>query len=31
MAADLDMDAAGGEGWGDDAELNMDEGKFRMN
>lgn len=31
MAADLDMDAAGGEGWGDDAELNMDEGKFIIN
>lgn len=29
MAADLDMEAAGGEGWGDDAELNMDEGSFR--
>lgn len=27
MAADLDMEAAGGEGWGDDAELAMDEGK----
>lgn len=30
MAADLDMEAAGGEGWGDDAELNMDEGRFRL-
>uniref|UniRef100_A0A8C7Z4R3 Coatomer subunit alpha n=2 Tax=Percomorphaceae TaxID=1489872 RepID=A0A8C7Z4R3_9TELE len=28
MAADLDMEAAGGEGWGDDAELNMDEDGF---
>lgn len=28
MAADLDMDASGGEGWGDDAELQLDEGKF---
>lgn len=28
MAADLDMDAPGGEGWGDDAELQLDEGKF---
>lgn len=27
MAADLDMDVAGGEGWGDDAELQLDEGK----
>lgn len=27
MAADLDMDASGGEGWGDDAELQLDEGK----
>lgn len=26
MAADLDMDAPGGEGWGDDAELQLDEG-----
>lgn len=30
MAADLDMDTSGGEGWGDDAELQLDEGKFRM-
>lgn len=28
MAADLDMDASGGEGWGDDAELQLDEGNF---
>lgn len=28
MAADLDMDTSGGEGWGDDAELQLDEGKF---
>ncbi|MED6268154.1 hypothetical protein CHARACLAT_019377, partial [Characodon lateralis] len=28
MAADLDMEAAGGEGWGDDAELAMDEDGF---
>ncbi|KAM9719470.1 coatomer subunit alpha [Menidia menidia] len=28
MAADLDMDAAGGEGWGDDAELTMVEDGF---
>lgn len=28
MAADLDMEAPGGEGWGDDAELQLDEGKF---
>lgn len=28
MAADLDMDAPGGEGWGDDAELQLDEGNF---
>lgn len=28
MAADLDMDAPGGEGWGDDAELQLDEGKW---
>lgn len=28
MAADLDMDASGGEGWGDDAELQLDEGKL---
>lgn len=27
MAADVDMEAAGGEGWGDDAELQLDEGK----
>lgn len=26
MAADLDMDAPGGEGWGEDAELQLDEG-----
>lgn len=30
MAADLDMDAPGGEGWGDDAELQLDEGKFSV-
>lgn len=30
MAADLDMDTSGGEGWGDDAELQLDEGKFRL-
>lgn len=28
MAADLNMDAPGGEGWGDDAELQLDEGNF---
>lgn len=28
MAADQDMDAPGGEGWGDDAELQLDEGKL---
>lgn len=28
MAAEVDMDASGGEGWGDDAELQLDEGKF---
>ncbi|KAM7379705.1 hypothetical protein PAMP_005239 [Pampus punctatissimus] len=28
MAADLDMDAPGGEGWGDDAELQLDEDGF---
>uniref|UniRef100_A0A8C5GEB3 Coatomer subunit alpha n=1 Tax=Gouania willdenowi TaxID=441366 RepID=A0A8C5GEB3_GOUWI len=28
MAADVDMDAAGGEGWGDDAELQLDEDGF---
>lgn len=28
MAADLDMDTSGGEGWGDDAELQLDEGKL---
>lgn len=27
MVADLDMDVSGGEGWGDDAELQLDEGK----
>lgn len=27
MAADLDMDAPGGEGWGEDAELHLDEGQ----
>lgn len=27
MAADLDMDVSGAEGWGDDAELQLDEGK----
>lgn len=27
MAADLDMDTSGGEGWGDDAELQLDDGK----
>lgn len=30
MAADLDMDASGGEGWGDDAELQLDEGIFSL-
>lgn len=30
MAADMDMDAPGGEGWGDDAELQLDEGKFSL-
>lgn len=30
MAADLDMDATGGEGWGDDAELQLDEGEFAL-
>ncbi|TSL47686.1 Coatomer subunit alpha [Bagarius yarrelli] len=28
MAADLDMDAPGGEGWGEDAELHLDEDGF---
>lgn len=28
MAADLDMDAPGGEGWGEDAELHLDEGVY---
>uniref|UniRef100_A0A671WFX1 COPI coat complex subunit alpha n=1 Tax=Sparus aurata TaxID=8175 RepID=A0A671WFX1_SPAAU len=28
MAADMDMDAPGGEGWGDDAELQLDEDGF---
>uniref|UniRef100_A0A3Q2WH70 Coatomer subunit alpha n=1 Tax=Haplochromis burtoni TaxID=8153 RepID=A0A3Q2WH70_HAPBU len=28
MAADLDMDTSGGEGWGDDAELQLDEDGF---
>lgn len=28
MAADLDMDTSGGEGWGDDAELQLDEGEL---
>uniref|UniRef100_A0A8B9L4E3 Coatomer alpha subunit C-terminal domain-containing protein n=1 Tax=Astyanax mexicanus TaxID=7994 RepID=A0A8B9L4E3_ASTMX len=28
MAADLDMDAPGGEGWGEDAELHLDENSF---
>ena len=27
MAADLDMEAPGGEGWGEDAELQLDEGE----
>lgn len=27
MAADLDMDVSGAEGWGDDAELQLDDGK----
>lgn len=27
MAADVDMDVSGGEGWGGDAELQLDEGK----
>lgn len=30
MAADLDMDVSGGEGWGDDAELQLDEGKSSL-
>lgn len=30
MAADQDMDASGGEGWGDDAELQLDEGIFSL-
>lgn len=30
MAADLDMDVSGAEGWGDDAELQLDEGKFML-
>lgn len=29
MAADADMEAPGGEGWGDDAELQLDEGTFQ--
>lgn len=28
MVADLDMDAPGGEGWGEDAELHLDEGIY---
>jgi len=28
MAADLDMEAPGGEGWGEDAELQLDEDGF---
>ncbi|KTG45305.1 hypothetical protein cypCar_00043705 [Cyprinus carpio] len=28
MVADLDMDASGGEGWGEDAELHLDEDGF---
>lgn len=28
MVADLDMDASGGEGWGEDAELHLDEGIY---
>lgn len=27
MAADIDVDTVGGEGWGEDAELQLDEGK----
>lgn len=27
MAADMDVDAPGGEGWGEDAELQLDEGE----
>lgn len=30
MAADQDIDASGAEGWGDDAELQLDEGKGRF-
>lgn len=30
MAADLDMDVSGGEGWGDDAELQLDEGNSSL-
>lgn len=30
MAADLDMDVSGGEGWGDDAELQLDEGNANL-
>ena len=30
MAADLDMEAPGGEGWGEDAELQLDEGEGVM-
>lgn len=30
MAADLDMDVSGGEGWGDDAELQLDEGNSNL-
>lgn len=28
MVADLDMDTSGVEGWGEDAELHLDEGLF---
>lgn len=30
MAAELDMEAPGGEGWGEDAELQLDEGEPPM-
>lgn len=28
MVADLDMDTSGAEGWGEDAELHLDEGIY---
>lgn len=30
MAADIDMETVGGEGWGEDAELQLDEGKANV-